>query len=62
MVAAASCVFSLGFQLSSAKPVAPKAVMSMSGQMKNQPRTGKKAASSRMTEPRMNPFNGERLL
>lgn len=30
--------------------------------MKSQPITGKNAASSRITVPRMNPFNGERLL
>ena len=37
-------------------------MMSMMGQIKNQPIMGKKAVSSRMTEPRINPLKADRLL
>ena len=48
--------------MSRAKPVAPKEIKMMGIHTKSQPMRGKKAASSRMTAPRMNPFNGVMLL
>jgi hypothetical protein len=62
VVAGEVCTFSRGFQFINAKVVAPNATINIGIHTKSQPITGKNAASSRITVPRINPFKGERLL
>jgi hypothetical protein len=54
--------FSFGFQFNKANAVAPKAMINMGIHTNSQPITGKNAASSRMTAPRMKLLNAEKVL
>lgn len=54
--------FSFGFQFNKANAVAPKAMINIGIHTNSQPMSGKNAASSRITAPRMKLLNAEKLL
>jgi len=54
--------FSFGFQFNKANVVAPKAMINIGIHTNSQPMSGKNAASSRITAPRMKLLNAEKLL